>query len=66
MKIENQKQDTEKTSAKWQQEQQNKNKYSEEDLRNCFYDAKTPSYQDFGEWFEQYFKLKNFKQLKNK
>ena len=38
------------------QAQQNKKMYSLEDLRNCFYDAKTPSYQDFGEWFEQYFK----------
>ena len=36
--------------AKWQQERM----YSEEDLRNCFYEAKTPSYQDFGEWFEQF------------
>jgi hypothetical protein len=35
--------------AKWQQEN-NKKMYSEEDLRNCF----TPSYQDFGEWFEQF------------
>ena len=51
--------------AKWQQEQ-NKKMFSEENLRTCFYDAKTPSYQDFGEWFEQFFKLKNFKQFKNK
>jgi hypothetical protein len=41
------------TCAKWQQEQ-NKKMYSEEDLRDCFYEAKTPSYQDFGEWFEQF------------
>jgi len=28
--------------------------YSEEDLKACFYEAKSPSYKDFGEWFENY------------
>jgi hypothetical protein len=32
--------------------------YSEEDLRNCFYDAKTPSYEDFGDWVEAFNKNK--------
>jgi hypothetical protein len=41
------------SGANFQQEQDN-NKYSKDDLRECFYDAKTPSYQDFGEWFEQF------------
>ena len=26
--------------------------FSEDDLRNCFYDAKTPSYEDFGDWLK--------------
>ena len=27
-------------------------KYSEDDLRKCFYDAKTPSYEDFGDYIK--------------
>jgi len=27
-------------------------KYSEDDLRKCFYDAKTPSYEDFGDYVQ--------------
>jgi hypothetical protein len=38
---------------KWQQGQ-DKKKFSEEDLRDCFYNAKTPFYKDFREWFSQF------------
>ena len=49
-----------KFGAKWQQEQ-DKNKYSEQDIRDYFYDAKTPSYQDFGEWFSRFKKKQHGK-----
>jgi hypothetical protein len=47
--------------AKWQQEQ-DKNKYSEEELKEAFRvgfnvgynDAESPSYLKFEEWFEQF------------
>jgi hypothetical protein len=51
--------------AKWQQEQ-NKNKYSEEDMKSSFQvgfnvgynDEESPSYLTFEEWFEELKKIK--------
>jgi hypothetical protein len=58
MEIENQKQDTEENSAKWQTEKM----YSKEDLREAFKQSRQckifekdmpPVYNEFEEWFEQ-------------
>ena len=65
MKIENQKQDTEENSAKWQSERM----YSEEDLRKAFENGVgSGKYQqeygikgsmNFEDWFEQFKKKQN-------
>jgi hypothetical protein len=54
MEIENQKQDTEDNSAKWQAERM----YSEEDLEVAFFEGREGLYS-FNEWVEQFKKTKD-------